>query len=331
MRTRSTRSARAGAALAVVGTTAWLGAGTAAAAEPVVLGECRTTVRGEPGTPLALSTSAVLAPVTDLVRAVPLLGPGLAEPFRAAFAALPPIPIGAIPTGEGVVTGGQIAARVNGELGRLPLLGPVLTTVTGGVGQVLGGLCSVTAIGVDAVVAPVREGVGGVADASEALVGQVLPTAPRQPAPQQPAPQQPAPPAPQPQQPPAPRPEELPARGVPRGSTTGTASAVVAPGRDLLRWGADFGGASAFGHGSLPFATPGLLSPVPRGKTGGPGAGRGLPRAADREDVREAGRAQALPGPANGVATPVLLAVVLLACVTGALVRTWVLRRPSIR
>ncbi|ACU40830.1 hypothetical protein [Actinosynnema mirum] len=326
MRTRSTRLAGVGAALAVVGTTAWLGAGTAAAAEPVVLGECRTTVRGEPGTPLALSASAVLGPVTDLVRAVPLLGPGLAEPFRAAFAALPPIPIGAIPTGEGVVTGGQIAARVNGELGRLPLLGPVLTTVTGGVGQVLGGLCSVTAIGVNAAVAPVQEGVGGVADASEAIVGQVLP-----PAPQQPAPQQPAPPVPQPQQPPAPQPEEVPARGVPQGSTTATASAVVAQGRDLLRWGANFGGAPAFGYGSLPFAAPGLFSPVPRGETGGPGAGRGLPRAADREDVREAGRAQALPGLANGVATPVLLAVVLLACVTGALVRTWVLRRPSVR
>ncbi|GAA2666144.1 MULTISPECIES: hypothetical protein [Actinosynnema] len=323
MRTRSTRLAGAGTALAVVGTTAWLGAGTAAAAaEPVVLGECRTVVRGEPGTPLALSTSAVLAPVTDLVRAVPLLGPGLAEPFRTAFAALPPIPIGAIPTGQGVVTGGQIAARVNGALGELPLLGPVLTTVTGGVGRVLGGLCSVTAIGVNAVVAPVQEGVGGVADASEAVVEQVLP-----PVPQRPAPQQPAPPAPQPQpqQPPARQPEELPGQGsgTGRGATTGTSSAVAAPGRDLLRWGADFTQAPALGHGALPFAA--------RGEVGGPGAGRGLPQAADRGDAHEAGRARALPGLANGVATPVLLAVVLLACVTGALVRTWVLRRTSAR
>ncbi|NKE57802.1 hypothetical protein FXN61_13535, partial [Lentzea sp. PSKA42] len=49
----------------------------------------------------------------------------------------------------------------------------------------------------------------------------------------------------------------------------------------------------------------------------------------DGDSVQAAGRAHALPrmsGP-GGVGAPVLVAVLMLALVTGALVRTWVLRR----
>src|SRR6185503_1067456 len=113
MRTRLTRLFSAAAvALAVGVLSAAAGQGTAVAAQPVVVGSCATTVEGAPGTPVSLSPGAVVDPIVNLVRAIPLLGPPLAEPLRDGFTALPPIPIGAIPTGTGYITGGEIANNV---------------------------------------------------------------------------------------------------------------------------------------------------------------------------------------------------------------------------
>ena len=93
--------------------------------------------------------------------------------------------------------------------------------------------------------------------------------------------------------------------------------------------GSNFGRVPLFSYGSLPFAMPGLYSPSP-----GVRYGSQVPRASNGtgvqgDSVQAAGRATALPrlsGP-GGVGAPVLAAVLLLALVTGALVRTWVLRR----
>src|ERR1700716_3183447 len=92
-------------ALAVVfagaATSLLAGSATAAAAPPIVIGSCATSVQGTPGQPVSLSPSAVLGVVVDAVRAVPLLGPPLAASAQSAVAGLPPIPIGALPTGTG--------------------------------------------------------------------------------------------------------------------------------------------------------------------------------------------------------------------------------------
>jgi len=69
-------------------------AGTASAATPIVIGSCASTVQGEPGQPVSLSPGAVVEPVTNVLNAIPLLGPPLAQPFQKAFTALPPAKIG---------------------------------------------------------------------------------------------------------------------------------------------------------------------------------------------------------------------------------------------
>ena len=335
MRTRLTRLFGAVlVALAIGAAGAVAGQGTAAAAEPVVVGSCRTTVEGAPGTPVALSPGAVVDPVVNLVRAIPLLGPPLADPLRQAFTSLPPIPIGAIPTGTGVITGGEIANKVVAELAKIPLLGPVIGTLAGSVQQTLSATCGVTVKAVNAVVAPVQDGTSAIADASQGIVEQVVPGA---------------------NQPQTPPPGGQPGTGQPGTGTPGTGTGTtpggqpgpgsifspvggVGPGDVPLYGpqglGANFGRVPLFGYGSLPFATPGLFSPSPGVRYGGqvPGytPGYGLPTT-DPGNVQTAGRAQALPGTGKmgGVAAPVLLAVLALSCVTGALVRTWVLRRSA--
>ena len=117
-------SVTAATLLALVSASA--GAVPAIAAEPIVVGSCATSVQGTPGTPVSLSPNAVLQPVTDLVRAVPLLGPPLAEPFKQAFSQLPPIPIGAVQTGTTTISGGTIANAVAAQLQKISLLGPIL-------------------------------------------------------------------------------------------------------------------------------------------------------------------------------------------------------------
>ncbi|PRY45829.1 hypothetical protein [Umezawaea tangerina] len=334
MRTRLTRLFGAvvvALAVGVIGAAA--GQGTAAAAEPVVVGSCAASVEGTPGTPVSLSPGAVVDPVVNVVRAVPLLGPPIADQLRPVFTSLPPIPIGAIPDGKGFITGGQIANQVVAQLNNIPLLGPVISTVSGSVQQTLSGLCGVTVNGVNAVAAPVQDGTSAIADASQKAVEQI----PGLGQPQTP------PPGGQPS-------TGQPGTGTTPGTGTGTVPGQPGPGSifspvggvgagDLQLYGptglgANFGRVPLFGYGSLPFATPGLFSPSPGVRYGGqvPGytPGYGLPTT-DPGAVQTAGRAQALPGTGKmgGVAAPVLLAVLALSCVTGALVRTWVLRRSA--
>ncbi|HUQ58908.1 hypothetical protein [Lentzea sp.] len=292
---------------------AGVGAGQAVAAEPIVVGSCATSIQGAPGTPVSLSPAAVTQPITDLVRAVPLLGPPLAEPFKQAFSQAKPIPIGAVQVGTTTITGGTIANAVVAELYKIPLLGPILGTLDKTVRATLTSGCQVTVTGVNQVVAPVQDGSKAIADASQQAVGAV-PGAPKPPGQQ-----------PQPGTPPG-QPGTNPGTpGVP-GVGAGAPS-----NRDFSLYpvGANFGRVPLFSYGSLPFAMPGLYSPSP-----GVRYGSQVPRASvgngiEGDSVQAAGRATALPrlGGPGGVGAPVLVAVLMLALVTGALVRTWVLRR----
>lgn len=287
--------------------------GVAHAAEPIVVGSCATTVQGAPGTPVSLSPAAVTQPITDLVRAVPLLGPPLAEPFKQAFAQVKPMPIGAVQVGTTTISGGTIANAVMAEVNKIPLLGPILGTLDKTVRTTLTQGCQVTVVGVNQVAAPVQDGAKAVADASQQAVGAV-PGAPKPPGQQ---------PQPQPGTNPGTQPGAQP--GVP-GVGAGAPS-----NRDFALYpiGSNFGRVPLFSYGSLPFAMPGLYSPSP-----GVRYGSQVPRASngtgvEGDSVQAAGRATALPrlsGP-GGVGAPVLVAVLMLALVTGALVRTWALRR----
>jgi hypothetical protein len=290
---------------------ATVGVTPATAAEPIVVGSCATSVQGTPGTPVSLSPNAVLQPVTDLVRAVPLLGPPLVEPFKATFSQVKPMPIGVVQTGTTTISGATIANAVMAELVKIPLLGPIIGTLDKTVRATLTSGCQVVVTGVNQVAAPVQDGTKAIADASQQAVGGT-----------------PKPPAAQPQPQPGTQPGQQ--TGVNPG-TSGTPVQGAPNNRDFALYplGTNFGRVPLFSYGSLPFAMPGLYSPSP-----GVRYGSQVPRASngngvDGDPVQAAGRATALPrlGGPGGVGLPVLLAVLMLACVTGALVRTWVLRR----
>jgi hypothetical protein len=295
------------------------GTGTAVAAEPIVIGSCATSVQGSPGQPVSLAPAAVLGIVTDVVRAVPVLGPPLAGAANQAFAALPPIPIGALPNGTGYITGATIANAVNAELRKIPLLGGIITAVATGVQQQLTALCGVTVTGVNGAAAPVQDGAKAVADASEAGVGQVVPGAPG---------------------------SGKPGTGGSPGSNPGTTPGGDSPspnqpvtggtnglGLQLYQQGLwDFGRSPMADYSNLPFARAGMWAPSPGVRYGGgvPGYSPEFGIVGDTTDdgVSVAGRAEALKPPMNQrVEFPVLLAVLALSGVTAALVRTWVLRR----
>ena len=300
------------------------GSGTAAAAEPIVIGSCAASVEGKPGQPVSLAPAAVLGVVTNAVRAVPVLGPPLAGAANQAFAALPPIPIGALPNGTGYITGGTIANAVVAQLKKIPLLGPVLAAVVKTVRSVLTQNCGVTVKGVNTVSAPVQDGAEAVADASEGATAKVIESLPgggpgdgggsgtEKPAPGggaetgggMPAPNQP-----------------------PLGGLRGIGLDLYQPGM----W--DYGRWPMADYSNIPFARAGLWAPSPGVRYGGsvPGYSPEFGIVGDTppdDGVSVAGRAEAIDPPAGQrVELPVLLAVLALSCVTAALVRTWVLRR----
>jgi hypothetical protein len=305
------------------------GSGTASAAEPIVIGNCAASVQGTPGQPISLAPAAVLGIVTDAVRAVPILGPPLAGAANQAFAALPPIPIGAVPNGSGYITGGTIANAVTAQLKKIPLLGPVLAAVVSSVQTTLTNFCGVTVNSVNAAAAPVQDGAAAVADASEAAVGQVLPggvpgTNPGT--------------GGKPGTNPGTNPGTKPGTG---GGGTGTPAPnqPVTGGLDNLGlqlyqpglW--DFGRSPMADYSNIPFARAGMWAPSPGVRYGGgvPGYTPEFGIVGDTppdDGVSVAGRAEALnPPTSQRVEFPVLLAVLALSGVTAALVRTWVLRK----
>lgn len=343
MRSSWARITSATAVAAVVTAGAAVGAGTAAgSAQPIVVGSCATSVTGAPGTPVELSPSAVVGPIADIVDAVPLLGPTLVGSFTSAFDALPPIPIGALPTGSSTITGGQIASDVVAQLNNIPLLGPVLGTITGTVRTTLTSLCGVGVTGLNAVAAPVQQGASTIKSASQ-QAQQQLGIAPKSgstsgggtPS-QQGTSGGSNPPAQQ-------------------GASGGGGSGLPASNSPVVGGlptgfgdlGSTFGPGALLDYGmaesplaryaGIPFASAGLFDPAPGVRYGGdvpgyaPTFGQlGQQNGTPPDGVQTAGQAIAYNpggGLGNGVGLPMLLAVLALAGVTAALVRTWVLRR----
>lgn len=326
-------------AVVVTGSGVVLTAGSAGASTPIVVGNCAATVQGAPGTPVELAPSAVLQPVTNLVQALDLLNV-ITPTFKSTFAALPPIPVGAVPTGTGVITGGQIANAVVGQLNALPVLGPVLGLLVGNVQATLSSICGLTVTGVNAAAGPVQDGTGAIASASQ-QAAQAAGLAPKQ----------------------GGAPGSGGAPGQQSGGTTpvqqGAGGSGLPASNSPAQGGIPFGAPSLFGaafggslynyglaesplsrYSGIPFATPGLFAPAPGVRYGGdvPGYAPSYGVLGQQDStgnvpsVQTAGHAEAL-GPASGggvtgaIGVPMLLAVLALAGVTAALVRTWVLRR----
>lgn len=315
---RRAKSATAAAALIFAATTAGLMASgqEAAAAQPIVVGSCATTIQGAPGTPLALSPSAVLAPVLNVVRAVPLVGPGLVSGVTQQVNAMGNIPLGALPGSDVTLSGGSIAGvavpRIQDAINKVPLIGPVLGQIVTGVQGALAAGCQLTVDVVNAAAAPVQDGTAAVADTSQQVFGPSPgPGGPGTP------PSQGTPPGTQPSNQPV------------VGGLNGIDLSLYSPGL----W--NLGRSPMADYSSIPFAVPGMYSPSPGVRYGGSVPGYspefGILGAEDPADqVQQAGRAESMATPAQAkVALPVLLAVLALSCVTAALVRTWVLRRSA--
>jgi hypothetical protein len=346
MHSRSARfAAAAGFTVAVAsgGVLAGAGAANAAtpAATPIVLGSCATSVVGTPGTPVALGPSAVVGPVTSAVQSVPLVGPTLATEVQSAFTALPPIPLGALPTGTGSITGTQVASAVVSQLNNIPLLGPVLGSVVGNVQSTLSSLCGVAMTGLSTVVAPVQSSVTSVVGATP-LAGTATPLlqslglAPRSGAPGSTGGGPPA------------------QTGAGTGGSTGGGSQLAGSNSPVLgglsanyanvTWpsslmGLGYAYSPLTRYAGLPFTTAGLFAPAPGVRYGGsvpgytPGfgvLGQDGNSNSSTDGIQTAGHAEALGGLGTvpgGVGLPMLLAVLALSGVTAGLVRTWVLRR----
>lgn len=299
-----------------------------ASASPIVLGSCATSVQGAPGTPVELSPSAVVAPITNLLKAIPLLGSTLAGPFQGAFDALPPIPIGAVPSSGGATIGGaQVANAVVAQLDQMPLLGPVIGTLAGEVRSTLTSMCGVAVSAINTAGGAAQSGTSAIAGGSQQLQ-QSLGLAPSSGSPGSGgAPSQ--------------------GGGSGSGGSGGGASQMppsnspvlggVSPDYSGMSWPEQFFGSatSPFDrYSGIPFATAGLFAPSPGVRYGGdvPGysPGYGVLGQDPSNGVQTAGHAEALGGFGalpGGVGLPMLLAVLALSGVTAALVRTWVLRR----
>lgn len=321
----------AGLALVLGGASAALltGATTAAAAEPVVIGDCSTTVSGAPGTPISLAPSAIAQPVMDVVRGLDPLR--LVSPsVQRALDTMPPIPIGAIQTADGVISGGTIAKAVTDRLPLGSLLNVLLSPVT----NTLTSLCKVTTDAVNAVAEPIQEGGEAVGGAVEEGVKKVLPGAKPPTGPGAPG-------------------GGTPGGGTPGGGTPGGGNPGGTPGgsnplpgvsNPILGGGTGLGAPPLYNglgrvprdfYGGIPAFAPGLFSPSPAVRYGGAVPGYTpefgiLGGDSGGDGVQAAGHAEAIGAPGgNRIALPVLLAVLILSGVTAALVRTWVLRRTA--
>ncbi|RSM84622.1 hypothetical protein DMH04_20770 [Kibdelosporangium aridum] len=322
--------AAAFAVVIVVLTSSLLGGSTAAAATPVVIGSCAYTVKGEPGTPIQLQPAAVLEPVVNVVKALDplnLITPGV----RSAFAALPPIPIGSIPTGGGFISGGQIANAVIAQLNKIPLLGPIIGGVAKGVQNALAGMCGVTVQVVNTAAAQAQDGSAEVARKANEAAQSVMPGGSKPGTPGGGQTGKPGPgggtggtPA---GQPPMTQPTLPVIGGSPQGPTlSGYGFGNYLTGRSPMT-----------DYSMIPFAQAGLYAPSPAVRYGS-----GVPGYSPQfgilgvdnppnDGVQAAGHAEAIGGSSgrSAIDISVLLAVLALSGVTAALVRTWVLRKAA--
>lgn len=340
---RRARTFAAGLVLLAGGMSAGLLAPTsAAAAEPILVGDCSTSIQGAPGTPISLSPAAVLDPVLSVVRAVPLLGPGLADGVGSAVRGMGNVPLGVVPNADSTISGGTIAAaaapRIKSAIQGVPLIGPVLNGIVADVQGALTSGCRIAITVVNAAAAPVQDGAKQLGQTAQEGVSRVVPGAG--------GPSQGGPGTPKPGTQPGSTPGGADRPGGVPGATPGGSAAMPGPSNAVVG-GLNRGAFSLYdtslGRGrspmsyyaSIPAASPGLFAPSPAIRYGGAVPGYSpqfgiLGTDADSDGVQAAGHAEVLDPVRGGrIAFPVLFAVLALSGVTAALVRTWVLRRTT--
>ncbi|PPK68032.1 hypothetical protein V5P93_007380 [Actinokineospora auranticolor] len=275
-----------------------LGAGFAgtgvAAADPLpfLAVDCAQQVVAFQGQPVRLARAAVAGFVTKAVRETPGLGLARSTAVGLSFPLGPAIEVGTVPDGTGEIPAAHIADVVAAEVRQVEAVAPAADAVSARVRELVAADCGMTLRALDA---------------SKRAPAPGKPTQPR---------------ADDPKAPDATTPNTQPVGGAPSAPEI------------RLYDPRSFPGAAARDYGTVPYAKAGHYVPAPDARYGAiPGyapqfgiLGSGL------TDVRPAGEAYALPvTPVGAVGLPVVLAVLALSVVSGALVRTWVLRRTSPR
>jgi len=263
------------------------GAPAAAAAESLVAPNCTAVVDGTPGQEVVLDPRSLADPIAGVLAGLDPLGL-LAGPFREAWQAVQPIPIGAVPAGQAVIPGTRIADAVTERLGELPVLALVLEPLTPVVRQTLTTSC-------------------------EVLVRGLLPNTPAPESPQAPG------------QAPGQMPGQTP--GGTGAGTPGSVVAQQVPYRPSAseRYYQGLLAGRPGMSSPVPGSGMGSLGGFGDRTTAAPQFGFVGP-AEETGPARSAGRAQAMPAVRDEVPAVVLAAVLLLAVVGALLVRRWVLR-----
>ncbi|CAM06508.1 hypothetical protein A8924_0337 [Saccharopolyspora erythraea NRRL 2338] len=299
------RRARRGAAAGLVGlaitASTFLGAGTAAAADTLVVDRSLAVVDAVVGQSVALSPSTMDLKVREAVLLAMPLDFGAAADAVERFRELPPIPLGTAGEGRTFYSGGDIARAAKPRIAQLGLPEDKVDAVSWHFGNLV-------SIG------------------NAVTVNAEAPEEPPPPPPPAPAPDpQPAPPPPQtvPSETPTSDDVQAPPPGAPLPPEAYAAQGAAAPYRAVP-------GNYSYVPGSLPpwaryGQVPGFTPDV--GTLTRPWAEQ-QQKQREQEQVRAVGNAEALPTTGGDrVALPVLLAAVSIAGLTAALVRTWVLRR----
>ncbi|WP_158605502.1 hypothetical protein [Amycolatopsis panacis] len=305
-RTRRALTATALAALITGGT--FLGSGTASAATTLA-GDCRGSVSGSMGDTVALPGSSVQEIVRQAAREqVTLLN----------FLTVWPDGLATAIAGKGNLAVGQIPSSAGGSIGGDAIGATVANNLRGANGL------GATAATQNQVLSAIRGKVASACGLTTVATNYQAPSSS------------------------SPATSSSPARSDSPTAPNGSPLAGLQPGATGTAPPRDYRNIPSIAPGSpgapgTPVA-PGLpgvpLAPGARYPTGGalpgsgtvtqPAAGQ-TPQGQQNPDIRNAGNAEALAtrGGSAQVQLPMLLAVILLAGVTAALVRTWVLRRAS--
>ncbi|GAA0506937.1 hypothetical protein GCM10011581_41510 [Saccharopolyspora subtropica] len=297
------RTVAAGLVGLVMAAGALFGAGTATAADTLVVDQPLAVVRAEVGQLVAIAPSTLDSKVRDAVLLAMPLAFGPADDAAQRFAALPPIPLGPAAEGRTFYSGRDIAEAASPRLAEIGLPAAKVDAVTWHFTNLvsLGNALTVRAEPAEAPSSP---------PTSE----QPRPTPPPQHTPAPPTSRQaPVPPS-QAAVPPPAAPPSTPTPGLAPSSAAPAAISVLPP--DLRS-----------APGAVPPWAPASHDQVP-GLSPDLGDLARQQRAREQEEIRAAGRAEALPTEVTErVAAPVLIAAISLAVVTAGLIRSWVLRR----
>jgi hypothetical protein len=267
--------------------------GASAAPLPFLAVDCGQSVHALRGQPVHLSRVAVSRMVTKAARdelgGLAAASVGLAFPLGGSIA------VGTVPDGTGEIAGEDIADAVVAVVAPMREIAPAADAVTASVRELVTDGCGMAV-----------RAINPTGDTPGEVPGRTDPPGQR--------------PGPAPGGDPSTTPNAQPVGGGDAG-----------PDEVSLYDPAQFARTPPRDHGGIPVAEAGRFAPSPAQRYGGvPGYSPGFGLLGGDPGISTAGGARALPvdGAGRGqVAFPVLAAVLLLSALTGALVRTWVLRR----